>query len=168
MKSKVAQILITLLLSSLVFSGLISCVPYSPQMPDNSAVQSNPEAAPQAQAEDAGEDEIVAVAIELKTKSNDLDGLLLIPEINNDEWISKVTLALADITDLCEQAYEVVPLDSMTDEQAVFLEAVNNIDDSVDLLLKGIEGKNVALIDQASAEIWLANEVLTQIVESLE
>ena len=172
MKSKAIMTLIILLLASSICLGVLSCgsdstpvlTPLPGPVPSDTKIPSEPTDVPQDINEGAHRDDMAVIATELSTKVYDLDRLLASPEWENVDWVSKVTLTLENITTLCDAAYKIVPLDSMTDVQATFLEAINHVDDAVDLLVRGIDEEDIDLINQASAEMWLATEILAQVI----
>lgn len=165
MKSKVLMVVITFLLAFLTCLGAVSCGSDSTPVPSETETPDESTDVPQAPSEDANIYDMASIAEELTAIYYDLDHLLVRPEIEDDDWILNVTLELADIMTLCDQAWQRVSPDSMTDVEVTFLEAINHFDDAADLLVKGIDEKNIDLINQASAEMWLATEILAQVAE---
>ena len=162
MKSKALMVVIIFLLASLTCLGVVSCGSDSTPVPGGIETPDESTDVPQAPSEDANIYDMAIIAAELSARYYDLDQLLVKPEIEDDDWILNVTLELADIMTLCDQAWQIVSPDSMTDVEVIFLEAINHFDDAADLLVKGIDEKNIDLMNQASAEMWLATEILAQ------
>ena len=112
--------------------------------------------------ENAYIEEIEAVNAEFSTAFLVLDDLLLIPDFANDEWMSEVALAASDILVLCEHVAEISPPDTVIDDHLAYLDATMYVNNAVALLLEGLDKAEPNLVDQASAEIWLASEVMTE------
>jgi hypothetical protein len=161
-------ILITLFLCL----GIVSCtinstVPQTGDTPVSGTPSDNQKESsdvPQTPPEDAPGDRMAGIAGDLESMFYELDPLLLSPEIENDDWISLVMALIADITSLCDEARQISPA-AMTDDQVVFLEAVDGFDTALDILVEGINNDNTDTISQASAEMWLAIEIIARFTE---
>ncbi len=159
---------IILLLASMTCLGVMSCASDSPPLPSDTEIPGGSTDESQAVSEETYRSEMAAIAAELNTLHYDLDQLLVNPEIENVDWILEATLALADIVTLCDEAWQIAPPDSMMEAQATFLEAINHFDDAVDSFIRGIDKVDIDLLNQASAEMWLATEILAQVTELSE
>jgi hypothetical protein len=162
MKSKVILLVTAFLMASLVSMGTVSCSQGSTEEPNGSDDVTQP------LSEDEYQIEIAAVAVELIATVNGLDELLASPEMDDTDWITTVTLAMEDITTLCDEACQIVPPDSMADIHTINLQAIDGLDDAMGMLAEGIDEKDIDLVNQAATEMWLAAEILAEFVEVSE
>ncbi|MFC1913521.1 hypothetical protein ACFLX7_04975 [Chloroflexota bacterium] len=172
MKSKTVATVIILLLASLVSLMVVSCgststlVPSETETPSESSNDSQvPSEETNTDAEDACRVEIKAIAMALNTVFYALDEMLVNPEIEDDGWLITTALAVSDILTLCDKAGEITPPESMMDVHIVYLEAILHYYDAIEVLLEGLDEGDTDLINQASAEMWIASEILDQVVE---
>jgi len=121
--------------------------------------------APQAINEDAYKAELVSLTEALNVKLYGLDELLVVPDIESEEWQIEVTLALADIMTLCDAAGQLVPPCSMLDAHVAYLETILHVSDVVDVLIRGMDKADTDVLNQASAELWIASEILSRVTE---
>ncbi len=162
MKSKVILLVSVFLMVSLISMGTVSC------SQDATEEQNGSDDVTQPLSEDEYRIEIAAIAVELIATVNGLDQLLANPEIEDSDWITTVTLAMEDITTLCDEACQIVPPDSMADIHTINLQAIDGLDDAMGMLAEGIDGKDIDLVNQAATEMWLAAEILAEFVEVSE
>ena len=112
--------------------------------------------------------EIAAIAVELIAIVNGLDQMLVNPEIEDSDWTTTITLAMEDITTLCNEACQIVPPDSMVDVHIINLEAIDGLDNAMGMLSEGIDEQDTDLVNQAATEMWLAAEILAQVTDVSE
>jgi hypothetical protein len=112
--------------------------------------------------------EIAAVAVELIAIVNGLDQVLANPAIEDSDWIATITLAMEDVTNLCNEACHIEPPDSMAGVHIINLEVITGLDDAMGTLAEGIDEKDIDLVNQATTEMWLAVEILAEVIEVSE
>lgn len=176
MKSKVLMAAAVVLIVSLVCLGAISCRDDSTVTPtdiEEPNVSGDVGAGDVTQSDDVtqyvSEDEyrieIAAIAIELIAIVNGMDQVLANPEIENSDWITSMTLAMEDITTLCDEACYIVPPDSMTGVHIINLEAISGLNNEMGILAEGLDAKDINLVNQASTGMWFAAEILAEVIE---
>lgn len=162
MKLKLITTVTVLLIVPLISLGIISCksssTPTTGGSTDTAQVTNN----------DSYRDQMTTIATELEAVYHDLEQLLINPQIENDDWVYEVAILLADMMELCDQAWQIIPPDSINELEFTFLEAVSHFDDALDVLVKGINEGAHDLINEASTEMWLANEILGQVTKASE
>lgn len=109
--------------------------------------------------------EIAAIAVELIAIVNGMDQILANPAIEDSDWITSITLAMEDITTLCDEACHIVPPDSMTDVHIINLEAIAGLNSEMGILAEGMDEKDINLVNQASTGMWFAVEILAEVIE---
>jgi hypothetical protein len=112
--------------------------------------------------------EIAAIAVELIAIVNGMDQALADPAIEDPDWITSITLAMEDITTLCDEACNIVPPDSMADVHIINLEAIASLNDAMGILAEGIDENDIDVVNQASTEMWLAAEIMAEVTEVSE
>ncbi len=178
MKSKVVMVVAVLLIVSLVCLGTVSCRHDSTVIPDDTE---EPNGSDDVVSDDVTSDdvtqsvseyeyriEIAAIAVELIAIVNGLDQVLVNPEIEDSEWITTITLAMEDVTTLCDEACQIVPPDSMVNVHIINLETIESLDNAMGMLAEGIDEKDIDLVNQATTEMWLAAEILAEVIEVSE
>ena len=178
MKSKVQMVAAVFLIVSLLCLGTVSCgndstvTPADTEEPDVSddVVSDDVVSDDVAQSVSEGEYriEITAVAVELIAIVNGLDQVLANPEIEDSVWITTITLAMEDVTTLCDEACQIVPPDSMASVHIINLETIEGLDNAMGMLSEGIDEKDIDLVNQATTEMWLAAEILAEVIEVSE
>jgi len=162
MKSKALMVVAVFLIASLVCLGTVSC------HQDSTEEQNGPDDVTQPLSEDEYRIEIAAIAVELIAIVNGLDQILANPEIEDSDWITTITLAMEDITTLCDEACQIVPPESMEDIHIINLEAINGLDDAMDMLSEGMDEQDIDLVNQAATEMWIAAEILAVVIDVSE
>ena len=172
--TKLITIACILLVASLLCPGVLSCTAHStvPAQGDTpvtdgqtGATQNESGDSPQSTHQESSGGEIAPVARDMSIIFYELDSLLLSVEPANDEWISQVMVLITDMTALCDEARQIVTGDSITDDEALFLEAVDQMDNALTILVDGIAKENIDTINEASVEMWFAMEILAQFAE---
>ena len=163
MKYKALLIVTVFLMASLVCMGTVSC-----RQDSNEEQNGSYDNITQPLTEDEYTIEIAAIALELITTVNGLDQMLSNPEIDDPDWVTTINLAIEDINTLCDEACQIEPPDSMADIHIVNLESISNLDSAAGLLADGIDEKDIDLVNQATTEMWLAAEVLAEVIEVSE
>ena len=159
MKSKVLMVAVVFLIASLVCLGTVSC------RQDSAEEQNGSDDVTQPLSEDEYRIGIAAIAVELIAIVNGLDQVLVNPEIEDSDWITTINLAMEDITTLCDEACQIVPPDSMEDVHIINLEAIDGLDNAMGMMAEGIDTQDIDLVNQATTEMWLAAEILAEIIE---
>ena len=162
MKSKALTLATIVLIASLVCLGTVSC------HKDSTEEQNGSNGLTQPLSEDEYMIDITAIAMELVTTVNGLDQMLANPEIEDSDWITTITLAMEDITTLCDEACQIVPPDSMADIHITNLEAIDGLDNAVDMLAEGLDEQDIDLVNQATTEMWIAAEILAEVINISE
>ena len=162
MKSKVLLVAVVFLTASLVCLGAVSC------RQDSTEEQNGLDDVTQPLSEDEYRIEIAAIAVELIAIVNGLDQVLVNPEIEDSDWITTINLAMEDITTLCDEACQIVPPDSMEDVHIINLEAIEGLDNAMGTMAEGIDKQDIDLVNQATTEMWLAAEILAEVIEVSE
>ena len=162
MKSKVLMLAAVFLMASLVCLGTASC------RQDSTEEQNGSDDVTQSLSENEYRIEIAAIAVELIATVNGLDQMLANPELDNPDWITTINLAMEDITNLCDEACQIVPPDSMEDVHLVNLEAIEGLDNAMEVLSEGIDAHDIDSVNQAITEMWLAAEILAQVIDVSE
>ena len=162
MKSRVLLLAAVFLLASLVCLGAVSC------RQDSTEEQNGSDDVMQPLSEDEYRIEIAAIAVELIAIVNGLDQMLVNPEIEDSDWTTTITLAMEDITTLCNEACQIVPPDSMVDVHIINLEAIDGLDNAMGMLSEGIDEQDTDLVNQAATEMWLAVEILARVTDVSE
>ncbi|HEY33365.1 MAG TPA: hypothetical protein G4O10_09730 [Dehalococcoidia bacterium] len=162
MKSKVLMAVAVFLISSLLCLGTLSC------HQDSTEEQNGADDVTQPLTEDEYRIEIAAIAVELVAIVNGLDQMLANPEIDDSDWLTTINLAMEDITTLCDETCQIVPPESMEDIHIVNLEAINGLNDAMDMLYEGIDEQDIDLVSQAATEMWIAAEILAEVIDVSE
>ena len=162
MKSRVLLLAAVFLLAFLVCLGTVSC------RQDSTKEQNGADDVMQPLSEDEYRIEIAAIAVELIAIVNGLDQMLVNPEIEDSDWTTTITLAMEDITTLCNEACQIVPPDSMVDVHIINLEAIDGLDNAMGMLSEGIDEQDTDLVNQAATEMWLAVEILARVTDVSE
>ncbi|MCD6568492.1 MAG: hypothetical protein J7K94_07155 [Dehalococcoidia bacterium] len=165
MKSKAFLTVLVVLLASLLVPAMVSCGSDTAPVPGKTETNDKPIDAPQTVDEEDYKANLAFLTEELNGKLYDLDELLVIPDIENEEWQVEVTLVLSDIMTLCDAVGQLMPPDSMLDAHVAHLEAILHISDAVDAVVRGMDEADTDVLDQASAELWIASEILSQVTE---
>ncbi|MFC1873430.1 hypothetical protein ACFLW3_01275 [Chloroflexota bacterium] len=163
MKHQALLIVTIVLIASLVCMGAVSC-----SQDSNEEQNGSYESVTQPLTEDEYNIEIAAIALELITAVNGLNQTLSKPEIDDSNWITTINLAIEDINTLCDEACQIEQPDSMTDIHIVNLESIANLDSAAGLLADGIDKKDIDIVNQATTEMWLAAEILADVIEVSE
>ena len=162
MKSKVITVLNIIVIVCLLSLGLVSCKSSSTE--ENDDVNGTNDVTN----EDNHRDQMVTIATELGDAYYELDQLLTSPRVDDADWVYQVAILLADMMALCDQSWQVIPPDSITEVEFTFLEAISHFDDALDVIVQGINQESYDLITEASTEMWLASEILGQVTRLLE
>ncbi len=162
MKSKVLMVSAVFLIVSLVCLGTVSC------RQDSTEEQNGSNDVTQPLSEDEYRIEIAAIAVELITIVNGLDQMLANPKIEDSDWITTIILAMEDVTTLCDEACQIVPPDSMADVHIINLEAIDGLDNAMDMLAEGMDEQDIDLVNQATTEMWIAAEILVEVIDVSE
>ena len=162
MKSRVLLVATVFLMASLICLGTVSC------RQDSTEEQNGSDDVVQPLSEDEYRIEIAAIAVELIAIVNGLDQMLVNPEIDDPDWTTTITLAMEDITTLCNEACQIVPPDSMVDVHIINLEAIDGLDNAMGMLSEGIDEQDTDLVNQAATEMWLAVEILARVTDVSE
>ena len=165
MKSKVLMVAAVSLIVSLVCLGTVSCRHASTTIPGDIEEPNGSDDVMQPLSEDEYRIEIAAIAVELIAIVNGLDQVLVNPEIEDSDWITTITLAMEDVTTLCNEACQIAPPDSMADVHVINLETIEGVDNAMGMLAEGIDEKDIDLVNQAITEMWLAAEILAEVIE---
>ena len=162
MKFTALTVAAILLVVSLVCLGAVSCHEESNEEQNGSNDITQP------LSEDEYRIEIAAIAVELITIVNGLDQMLVNPEINDSDWITTINLAMEDITTLCNEACQIIPPESMEDVHIINLETIDGLDNAMEMLAEGIDEHDIDSVNQATTEMWLAAEILAQVIDVSE
>lgn len=162
MKFKVLMVAAVFLIASLVCLGTVSC------HQDSTEEQNGLDDVTPPLTEDEYRIEIAAIAVELIAIVNGLDQMLVTPEMDDSDWITTITLAMEDITILCDEACQIVPPESMEDVHIINLEAINGLDEAMDMLSEGLDEQDIDLVGQATTEMWIAAEILAAVIDLSE
>ncbi len=119
----------------------------------------------QSVSEDKYRIEIAAIAVELIAIVNGMDQVLANPAIEDSDWIAIITLAMEDLTTLCDEACQIVPPDSMAGVHIINLEAISGLNNDMGILAEGMDEKDINLVNQASTGMWFAAEILAEVIE---
>jgi len=165
MKLKALRAVLAVLLASLLVPSIVSCGSDTASVPDKTQAADEPSDAPQAISEDAYKAELASLTEALNVKLYGLDELLVVPDMESEEWQIEVTLALADIMMLCDAAGQLVPPGSMLDAHVAYLETILHVSDAVDVVIWGMDKADTDVLNQASAELWIASEILSRVTE---
>ena len=174
MKPGIRIVAVVFLIVSLVCLGAVSCrddstvTPTDTEEPDVSDDAASDDVASDDVTQSVSEDEyrieIAAIAVELIAIVNGMDQVLANPEIEDPDWITSITLAMEDITTLCDEACQIVPPDSMAAVHIVNLEAISGLNSEMGILAEGIDEKDIDLVNQASTGMWFAAEILAEVI----
>ena len=174
MKPGIRIVATVFLIVSLVCLGAVSCrddstvTPADTEKPDVSDDVVSDDVASDDVTQSVSEDEyrieIAAIAVELIAIVNGMDQVLANPEIEDPDWITSITLAMEDITTLCDEACQIVPPDSMAAVHIVNLEAISGLNSEMGILAEGIDEKDIDLVNQASTGMWFAAEILAEVI----
>ena len=168
MKSRVLMVCVFFLIAAFSCVGTVSCSQDLTSTIDDAEMQNGSDDVIQPLSEDEYRIKIAAIAVELIAIVNGLDEVLVNPEIENPDWITSVLLAMEDITTLCEEAHQLVPPESLIDIAVVNLEVMDSLDNAMDILAEGIDKNDIELVNEATTEIWLAAEILAEVIDRSE
>ncbi len=174
MKPGIRIVAAVFLIVSLVCLGAVSCrddstvTPADTEEPNGADDVASDDVVSDDVTQSAMEDEyrieIAAIAVELIAIVNGMDQVLANPAIEDPDWITSITLAMEDITTLCDEACHIVPPDSMAGVHIVNLEAIAGLNNEMGILAEGIDEKDINLVNQASTGMWLAAEILAEVI----
>jgi hypothetical protein len=159
-KSKALLVASAILLASALGITATSCSSGNAPTADGPQAADDPSPAAQTLSEDAYKAHMVSLAEKINGEIYALQELLIVPDLDSEEWHEEVTLALSEIMALCDAAGQLVPPDSMLEEHLTYLETIVHITGAGDTVMSGMEDEDVTLLDQASAELWIASEML--------
>lgn len=106
-----------------------------------------------------------AVADQATTMSNalsELGGLLKNYQLGDNEWTTNVATQLVKIRMVHDEAMAMTPPSSMTEIHYQYTQGLEHFYTMTDLLAEGIDELDVDLIDQATTEMYIGKDYITE------
>ncbi len=97
-----------------------------------------------------------------------LSELMSNPQIGDDIWTIQVAAQLVTIQMLYDEAIEIDPPSSMAYIHNKYVQAMHHLDTATDLVTQGIDQLDANLINQATAEILSATQLMDETTQLIE
>ena len=91
-----------------------------------------------------------------------LGDLMSDPQIGDDKWTIDVAVQLAMMKVLYDEAMEIDPPSSMANIHYKYVQAMKHLDTAADLIPQGIDQLDANLINQATAELLIATQLINE------
>jgi len=127
---------------------------------------------PEAPSLTASEQNYVATLLDHTERLSDISGnlanLVKNPQILDYEWRLALAIELTKIDALYDEALEIEPPSSMVAIHYKYTQTMSHLHNYVDLMTEGIDTLDADLINQATSELELASEYITEATELAE